>query len=131
MRMTRFLVVAVAALALAAGCSGSDDEPAAEVGQATEVTNLAAVAEGRTIIDVRTPEEFDTGHVRDAVNIDVQDPSFDARIGELAPDEPYLVYCRSGNRSAIAVARMAELGFTDVVDGGGYDALVSAGLPTA
>lgn len=122
-----------AALGLAACSSGDDTSQASAEAAATEAAqpSVADKAEGRTIIDVRTPEEFAAGHVDGAVNIDVQGPSFDEQVAELPADGSYLVYCRSGSRSAVAAARMAELGFADVLDGGAFDALVAAGLPTA
>jgi rhodanese-related sulfurtransferase len=83
--------------------------------------------EGRTIIDVRRPDEYASGHIPGAVNINVEADTFDAQISALDRNEPYLVYCRSGRRSAIAAQRMAEAGFTDIVDAGGIDALTAAG----
>ncbi len=96
------------------------------------VTKVAAaealgMLEGRTVIDVRHPDEYASGHIPGAVNIDVEADTFDAQISALDRDEPYLVYCRSGRRSAIAAQRMAEAGFTDIVDAGGIDALTAAG----
>lgn len=132
---TRRVVAAlgVAVALVAAGCS--DDEPTTAAPAAAEEAQqgagiVEAVAE-RTVIDVRTPEEFDAGHVEGALNLDVQDPGFDAAVSELPKDGAYVVYCRSGNRSAAAAARMAELGFTDVLDAGAFDALAAAGVPTA
>lgn len=69
-----------------------------------------------TIIDVRTPAEFADGRVQGAVNLDVQDASFGASLAKLDKNAEYIVYCRSGNRSAIAVQIMAEAGITNVVD---------------
>jgi phage shock protein E len=135
MHRRRLFVAAIAATALlAAGCSSGAEEPVSAAERAGEVADQAgivAAAKGRTFVDVRTPAEFSAGHLRDAQNIDVQDASFDARISALPKDGSYLVYCRSGNRSAAAIARMKQLGFTDLVDGGGYDDLVAAGLPKA
>lgn len=131
-RVVAALGVAVALVA--AGCS--DDEPtttaapaAAEEG--TQGADIVEAVAERTVIDVRTPEEFDAGHVEGALNLDVQDPGFDAAVSELPKDGSYVVYCRSGNRSAAAAARMADLGFTDVLDAGAFDALAAAGVPTA
>ena len=70
------------------------------------------------VIDVRTPEEFASGHLEGAVNIDVQSASFDAAVSELPTDGEYVVYCRSGNRSAAAIDRMEGLGFTTITDAG-------------
>ena len=69
---------------------------------------------GVTVLDVRTPAEFSAGHVPDAVNIDVQSSSFDTAVGKLPKDATYVVYCRSGNRSTTASARMADSGFTTI-----------------
>ncbi|MEY2698120.1 MAG: hypothetical protein RL720_76 [Actinomycetota bacterium] len=71
------------------------------------------------VIDVRTPSEYSEGHLDGAVNIDVQDPSFDTILSQLPTDGDYVVYCRSGNRSAQAVAKMKAAGFTNVADAGG------------
>jgi rhodanese-related sulfurtransferase len=132
---TRRVIAAlgVAAALVAAGCS--DDDPTAAPAAAGTAeqpsTDIVEVVAERTVIDVRTPEEFDAGHVEGALNLDVQDPGFDAAVSELPKDGAYVVYCRSGNRSAAAAARMADLGFIDVVDAGAFDALAAAGVPTA
>ncbi len=82
---------------------------------------------GATVVDVRTPTEYAEGHLAGAVNIDVSDaPVFAAGVAEFDPDAPYIVYCRSGNRSAAAAAQMTDLGFTDVIDAGGLQAAADA-----
>ncbi|MGV3760631.1 MAG: rhodanese-like domain-containing protein [Actinomycetota bacterium] len=123
----------VAAALVAAGCADDDTtaEPAAAASAEQPAADIVDAIAERTVIDVRTPDEFDAGHVEGALNLDVQDPGFDAAVSELPKDGSYVVYCRSGNRSAAAAARMAELGFTDVVDAGAFESLVAAGVPTA
>ncbi len=70
-----------------------------------------------SIIDVRTREEYADGHIEGARNIDFTSPSFsDEVIRTLEKDRSYVLYCRSGRRSALAAERMRELGFTNVVD---------------
>lgn len=129
------LLVAVLGLtsALAACSSDSSDGGTAttEASGPAPGVEAAGVAldEGRTVIDVRTPEEYDAGHVTDAELIDIQGTEFDARIAELDPDGAYVVYCRSGNRSA-AAARAMEAAGLDVIDGGGLDDMEAAGWPT-
>jgi rhodanese-related sulfurtransferase len=82
------------------------------------------------IIDVRTPQEYASGHLRDAVNIDYQSPSFKNDIGRYDKDFTYIVYCQSGVRSAAASKVMIELGFKYVINmTGGYADWVAAGLP--
>jgi len=66
------------------------------------------------IIDVRTPEEYAEGHLENAVNIDFNADDFEDRINELDKDKTYLIYCRSGVRSAGARDVMEELGFSEV-----------------
>lgn len=113
LRMTLLaLVMSVAALLGLAGCSSSETDAA-----------RTAIESGATVIDVRTPAEYDSGHVDGALNIDVQAPDFAEKVGELPKDETYVVYCRSGNRSAAAIDIMEDLGFTDLIDGGAYSSL--------
>jgi rhodanese-related sulfurtransferase len=80
-----------------------------------------AATPGARILDVRTQEEFATGHLAKAVLIPWPDEDFATRAAkELDPAKPLLVYCRSGRRSAEAAAALVKLGFDDVrnVEGG-------------
>ena len=120
-----------ATLVLVAAMAGCGAAPAPADGGGDPATGMAAEADARTLIDVRTPAETAEGHLDGALLIDLQSPDFAEQVGELPRDEAYLVYCRSGNRSAEAIAIMTDLGFTDVVNGGGFDDLVDAGVPTA
>lgn len=89
------------------------------------------LTKGLVVLDVRTPEEFATGHLAGAVMIDFNGPEFEAQIDALDRDTPYLLYCRSGNRSGQARALMEQLGFVDVADiDGGILAWEQAGLTT-
>lgn len=110
-------------LALAAAACSDSEEIADPAGAETVDTaaaddSAAGLPSTRTVIDVRTPDEFAAGHVEGALLIDVSAPDFAERIAELDPEGEYLVYCRSGNRSAQAVATMRDTGL-DVEDGGG------------
>lgn len=83
------------------------------------------------ILDVRTPEEFAEGHLEGAIMIDFYEPDFADRLAELDPNVPYLLYCRSGNRSGQTTTIMEGLGFTNVADiDGGIGAWAQAGLET-
>ena len=124
-RVLVLVLVALAAIAIA-GCGGSS--PAAV--QTVDGTKAVGMLESRTIIDVRTPAEFAAGHIAGAQNIDVEAGDFAEKISTLDKKAPYLLYCRSGRRSAIAAEEMAKAGFTDIVDGGGMADLVAAGAPT-
>lgn len=72
------------------------------------------------MLDVRTPEEYTERHIPNArlLTLDTINAETAAAVVP-AKDEPVLVYCRSGVRSAEAAARLAELGYTDVYDFGG------------
>ncbi len=88
--------------------------------------------EDLVILDVRTPEEFAEGHLEGAVMVDFYDDDFADQLAELDPNVPYLLYCRSGNRSGQTAEIMADLGFDSVADiDGGIIAWTEAGLPTA
>lgn len=69
------------------------------------------------VVDVRTKEEYETGHVKGALNIPYDEINEEV---ELDKDKTILVYCRSGKRSEIAYHTLKELGYT-VVDLGAYD----------
>ena len=105
-----------------AGCGG-DAESDSGV-RAVSVDNAADLFDNQPedliILDVRTPDEFNAGHLDGAVMIDFYESDFADRIADLDRDQPYLMYCRSGNRSGAASELMDELGFTNVahVDGG-------------
>lgn len=103
-----------------ASCSPSSEPVQSEIYREVSVEQARALireqgAELR-VIDVRTPREFEGGHLPGAVNIDVQDGDFRRRVSEHPKDEAVLVYCRSGNRSARAVEIMTELGFQNILE---------------
>ena len=82
------------------------------------------------VLDVRTVEEFTASRLPESVMIDFYRPDFEARVAELDRDVPYLLYCRSGNRSDSARKIMDDLGFTNVADvQGGITAWLDAGQP--
>lgn len=66
------------------------------------------------ILDVRTEEEFSSGHLPGALNINIMGYDFEEQIEELDRHRPYYVYCRSGGRSSSAVKMMKNKGFDEV-----------------
>lgn len=81
------------------------------------------------ILDVRTPEEYASGHLDGAINLDVNDPRFWIELEELDSEADYIVYCQSGNRSEAAVERMESVGFDSIQDAGGIaDAASATGI---
>ncbi len=97
------------------GCSQSSSKPITEFSQTDFKSGI--------LIDVRTPEEYQQGHIDNAVNIDWMDTSFDSRVQNLDKDKTIYVYCKKGGRSAKAFDRLKSLGYDNVIDlEGGYDA---------
>jgi rhodanese-related sulfurtransferase len=68
------------------------------------------------LIDVRTPPEFVSGHIENAINIDFQDDSFPSEIQKLDPSKTYFVYCRSGSRSEQAISEMKASGIQNIYE---------------
>lgn len=128
------LAGALALTGAAAGLSallGNDSpaSPTSAVASSDVVRNR--LVGGATVIDVRTPEEYDAGHVTDAVLADLEGGAFDGVVANLPRDASYVVYCATGRRAAIAVDWMVEAGFTDVVNAGGFDDMTALGAPTS
>ena len=74
-----------------------------------------------TIIDVRTPDEYADGHIDQALNIDVKSDQFADEVKKLNPSKKYILYCKSGKRSAKAYGIMTDLNFENLYNmEGGY-----------
>jgi rhodanese-related sulfurtransferase len=82
------------------------------------------------ILDVRTPEEYAAEHLENAVNVSFNAPDFSDMVNQLDKSKTYVVYCRTGVRSAKASAVMKEMGFKRVYDMGGIEGWKEAGYPT-
>ena len=85
---------------------------------------------GVVVLDVRTGGEFMTGHIANAVNIDVEGMTFDGDIKSLDKEATYAVYCHSGRRSVIAVNKLKDAGFKNLFNlTNGIQDWQGAGLP--
>ena len=92
----------------------------------------AALDTGSVAIDVRTAGEFADGHLDGALNIGLNARSFDTEVGKLDRNQAYVVYCASGNRASTAIDRMRTLGFTDLINGDGFETLADqTSIPTS
>jgi len=88
--------------------------------------------DGVQLIDVRTPAEFESGHIAGARNLDWTGGQLELHAVELDRSRPVLLYCASGRRSAAASTFLKQEGFTMVTDlAGGIHAWEAAGLPLA
>ena len=78
------------------------------------------------VIDVRTPEEFDTGHLAGALNINWQGAEFMQAVDVLDKSANYVIYCRSGNRAGQAIDMMTSMGFTNLTNLGSVEEAAQA-----
>lgn len=85
------------------------------VDQAKELMQTRGGQADFVVLDVRTPHEFAEGHLPGAVNLDIQGRDFDTRLQGLDRGKSYVVYCRTGNRSILAVRAMEQLGFKSIL----------------
>jgi len=66
------------------------------------------------ILDVRSAEEFNSGHIKGAVNIDIRQPDAFSKIDKLNKNAKYIVHCRTNHRSGMAVEHMMQSGFKNI-----------------
>ncbi|MDM8300738.1 rhodanese-like domain-containing protein [Collinsella tanakaei] len=124
MNLARIPLIASISLALAslAGCGVSPEQAGYRKVSAAEAQQLMETEQDYVILDVRTRSEYDSGHIPGAVCLPNEDIGSDDPAALPDKDQLILVYCRSGNRSAQAVRKLAALGYTNVVDFGGINA---------
>ena len=84
---------------------------------------MKELIENGTVVDVRSPQEFEGEHFPGAINIPLEQVSQKANELKQMP-KPIIAYCLSGNRSGMAVSMLKQAGITDVVNGGGLDDLL-------
>lgn len=117
-------------LALAAGFCGCRAQQFANI-DADAFAQLITKADVQ-LVDVRTPAEFQQGHLADALLIDFKAADFDALCAEkLDKSRPVAIYCRSGKRSAAAAQRLVASGFEVYNLQGGILEWTSGGKPLA
>ncbi len=82
----------------------------------------SGISQDATVVDVRSPQEFESGHVQGALNIPLE--QLPGRLQELQGVNQVVLYCRSGNRSAHARRILIDAGIRNVTDGGGLNEVV-------
>jgi rhodanese-related sulfurtransferase len=68
------------------------------------------------LIDVRTPDEYKSGHIKNAKNIDFYSSDFNVEFNKLDKEKPVYIYCRSGSRSRQSANKLADMGFKIIYD---------------
>ena len=119
-RNKRFLLM-ILTLALPFGCVGCSDGGSATYEQISgaEAKALMDSESGYIILDARTQEEYDEGHIPGAIMIPEYEIAERAEKELPDKDQLILVYCRSGRRSKIAAEELVKLGYTNVKEFGG------------
>jgi rhodanese-related sulfurtransferase len=122
--MKKRLIAAVLTALLLSGCAsaqnGGESAPYSQITQ-EQASRMLAEEKDYILLDVRTQEEFDEGHIPGAICIP-HDSITTADIPQL-PDKKQLilVYCRSGRRSKLAAGQLSKNGYTNVVEFGGVN----------
>lgn len=120
------LSILLAAMLMIGGCAAEESDVKQDAEQSAYTSITAEEAKkimdeetGYLILDVRTKEEYDEGHIPDSVLL--PNETIDDDVSDILPDkdQKILIYCRSGNRSKQASQKLADLGYTDLVEFGG------------
>ncbi len=125
---------ALAFLVVVIGAAAAGGDETRDVGPKDAQALIRENAGNRefVVLDVRTPEEFAQGHLEGAVLVDYRSPGFREEVAGLDRTKTYLVYCRTGNRSARALGTMRELGFRSYFHlEGGIKRWLEEGMPAA
>ena len=112
--MRNLLIVLVLSLFIFA-CDKADPNP------------TAAINGENLLVDVRSPQEFKDGHLKDAINIPYRVIGEHIAAHVKSKDETIIVYCRSGRRSGIAKSSLEKIGYTNVINAGSYQVLKEQG----
>ena len=121
LKINKRFLIALLTFALPFGCVGCSDGGSASYDQISgaEAKALMDSESGYIIIDARTQEEYDQGHIPGAILIPEYEIADRAEKELPDKDQLILVYCRSGRRSKIAAEELVKLGYTNVKEFGG------------
>ena len=124
-----FTLLLFLVICMFSACS-SKEEPNSEpnqdansTSQEFQFTNMKALEAAKilkdnpkvVVLDIRTPAEFNEGHIPNAVNIDYKAYGFESELDKLDRDTTYLMHCRSGRRSANSFETFKKLGFKNII----------------
>jgi rhodanese-related sulfurtransferase len=105
-------------------CTGQSEKVLSPENFQTKMSQPAVI-----ILDVRTPEEFKAGHLKNAINIDIFGDQFESQVNKLDKEKTVLTYCLSGKRSQNAAEMLRTKGHKVQELKGGIQAWQKAGLP--
>ena len=118
--MKRIIAIMLLILLLLAGCGKSEAEPLTYTQISQEEAKKMMDEQDVVILDVREPDEYNSGHILNAVLLPVGIITEETAADVIpSKDSVVLVYCRSGNRSKTASDALVKLGYTNVYEFGG------------
>lgn len=111
--MKKLFYILGVALVMMTACSNGKGYTSVSVDEFAKV-----IADNQVqLIDTRTEAEFNEGHIPGAINIDVNESDFEAKVGQkIDKTRPVALYCRGGRRSKIAAERIVALGYDDITE---------------
>ena len=120
-KLQPLIVCFTLACLLSSACSTKEDPNVTN--QDFQFTNLKGVDSAKflyenpkvVVLDIRTPAEFNQGHIPNALNIDYKADNFEMELGKLDRNTTYLMHCRSGRRSSNSFDTFKKLGFKNIV----------------
>ena len=120
-KVKSFILSILLSCLISSACLNSEDPGLTN--QEFQFTNMKAVEAAKilkenpkaVVLDIRTPAEFNEGHIPNAVNIDYKADSFESELGKLDRDATYVMHCRSGRRSANSFETFKKLGFKNII----------------
>ena len=98
-----------------ASCNGQTQKSSKLIDPVAFKKEIAATPNAQ-ILDVRTPEEYASEHLQNAQNVNWLSPDFVTNTSKYDKSKPIFVYCKSGRRSHLAAEKLAELGFTNIIE---------------
>lgn len=110
----KIIILAIVTLAITS-CKGQPSKNIQTI-DAVAFSKAIQATPNPQVVDVRTPEEFASGHLIQAQNVNWMNPDFVANSAKYDKSKPIFVYCKSGGRSHKAAEKLAELGFTNVIE---------------
>lgn len=121
-----FLIISVVLIS----CNKKEDNSFKEIAP-KDFAEKIKTTENPQILDVRTPEEFESEHIDNATNVNWNGDNFAEKVASYDKTKPVFVYCLSGGRSKKAANHLAELGFKNIIElDGGYMAWEKANPKT-
>ncbi|VAW12210.1 Rhodanese-like domain protein [hydrothermal vent metagenome] len=114
-------LILVLLLVITNSCKSQNDKTIEVIDIETVKTEV--IGKEVQLVDVRTPDEYEAGHIDDAINIDIMNmETFTEKLDEFDKEKPIYIYCKLGGRSNKASKVLEELGFVTIYDfSGGYD----------